>query len=250
MKQLIQNMYDGNFRPLSFLILIMISFACINAITAYAENNAVQALEKLQTHADLAFDREHYDLAMRLYLELNKVGDKFSAYRIANMYERGLGVKENRIAAYAWSYLAAETGSRVFLNYHQQIKQKLDNDALLSARTLAGDLIRNYGMFTNAVHAKQTLRSVLFQCAGSRVGNTCNKVSVTWLGCSTASDRLPSTDCLRFGSLGLVSYTVMPTTIRAVQKGLNEFIDQYNPGRVELGDFDLIGDPEEAPANH
>jgi len=37
----------------------------------------------------------------------------------------------------------------------------------------------------------------------------------------------------------------MPINIRAVQKGLAEVIKKYQPGQVELGDFELIDEDAE-----
>lgn len=240
-----QHRDKGNlmFRLLLFLIM------CLTTQIVFAQN-AVGRFNELQTQADLAYQSGHYDRAYQLYQQLNKAGDKFSAFRIATMYEDGLHVEQDMIEAYAWSYLAAESGRQALRAYHEDIKQRLSNAQLDQARSRAGELIRDYGMFTYATASKKTLRSMLSQCAGSRVGNTCNKISVSWFGCDISANgnldtgRLPSVECLQVGSLGLTSYNVMPSTIRVVQKGLDEFIDQYNPGRVELGDFELIDDSE------
>jgi hypothetical protein len=238
----------GNLMLKLLLLLIMI-LTTHNAVA----QNALFKFQETQNQADQAYQSGYYARAYQLYQQLNKAGDKFSAFRIATMYEDGLHVEQNLVEAYAWSYLAAESGRQKLRAYHEHIKRRLNEEELSQARERAGELIRDYGMFTYATASKKTLRSMLSQCVGSRVGSRCDKVSVNWSGCSISiaddksssdTDRMPSVACLRVGSLGLTSYNVMPSTIRAVQKGLDEFIDQYNPGRVELGDFDLIDDPE------
>jgi len=134
----------------------------------------------------------------------------------------------------------------------------LNDEQLSRAQDRAGELIREFGMYAYATDTDKRLRSMLSQCAGSRVGNTCNKISVSWPGCDIAvgngagndTDRLPSVGCLRVGSLGLTSYNVMPSTIRAVRKCLDDYIAEYNPGQVELGDFELIAGSASAAAEN
>jgi len=173
---------------------------------------------------------------------LSQVGDKFSAFRIATLYEDGLGVEQNMNEAYAWSYLAAETGRQAFIDYHQQIKEKLNDDQLTHARKRAGELIRSNGKYAYAIAAQKRLRDVRFKCTGSRTGNSCSRVDASWLGCSVASEQLPSLDCLYFGSLSLMSYNGMPLQLNQASQDLREFINDYSPGIVELGDFELNDD--------
>jgi len=204
--------------------------------------SAVEAMKTMQTRADSAYADKRYDLAYKLYSMLTQVGDKFSAFRIATLYEDGLGVGQDMIEAYAWSYLATETGRQAFIDYHQQIKDKLNDDQLTHARKRAGELIRSYGKYAYAIEAQKRLRDVRFKCTGSRTGNTCSKVDASWLGCSVASEELPSLDCLYFGSLSLMSYNGMPLQLNQAMRDLREFIYDYSPGKVELGDLELIDD--------
>ena len=62
----------------------------------------------------------------------------------------------------------------------------LNDEQLSRAQDRAGELIREFGMYAYATDTDKTLRSMLSQCAGSRVGNTCNKISVSWPGCDIA----------------------------------------------------------------
>ncbi|MBU1189190.1 MAG: hypothetical protein KKC01_09180 [Gammaproteobacteria bacterium] len=227
--------------------LLLLLVACLSTQPVFAQN-ALFRFQETQKQADQAYNNGSYAHAYKLYQLLNEAGDKFSAFRIATMYEDGLHVEQSLVEAYAWSFLAAESGRQKLRAYHEDIKKRLHKEQLTMARERAGALIEEFGMFSYAMNSNKTLHSMLKQCAGSRVGNTCDKISVSWPGCDISvgngqgndTDRLPSVDCLRIGSLGLSSYNVMPSTIRAVQKGLNEYINEYNPGRVELGDFELI----------
>ena len=238
-------------------LTIMIFAAGLSAHTVWGQNlgagidgggnmNAVQALQVVQQRADEAYGEADYERAHELYMLLHQVGDKFAQFRIAAMYEDGNFVAQNLIEAYAWSFLAAETGRQAFRDYHQQIKAKLQPDQLSPARERAGELVAEHGIFVQAIRAQQMLRNELKACTGSRVGNRCDAVSSNSYDCGLSADRLPARKCLRIGSLGLAAVAgAFPAQIRQVQNGLRDFIREYNPGSVELGDFELIADEKD-----
>lgn len=205
--------------------------------------NAVQALQVLQQRADQAYAENDYKRAHELYLHLNKIGDKFAQFRIAAMHEDGHFVEQSLIEAYAWSFLAAETGRRAFREYHQKIKSSLEPKALVLARERASELVAEHGIFAQAIRAQDLLRKERKNCTGSRVGSRCDAVAAVSFDCGLSAERLPETKCLRIGSLGLTAVAgSFPAQIRQVENGLRDFIREYNPGRVELGDFELIPD--------
>ena len=199
---------ERSMNAMKYLTIFILCFIALPLSGQVSSNNAVQTLEKLQDRADTAYQKQRYSRALQVYQLLSEAGDKFSAFRIATMYEDGLSVDKDLVEAYAWSYLAAETRRQAFVDYHRQIKQRLGDEQLAVARTRAGELIREHGIYTSAVRTKDTLRKMLFECAGSRVGNTCSKVSVDWKGCSISANRLPSMQCLRLGVIGLTSYNI------------------------------------------
>ena len=203
--------------------------------------NAVQSLRQAQQRADDAYADQSYKTAYRRYMKLAEVGDKFAQFRLAVMYEEGQHVEQDMIAAYAWSYLAAENRRKEYLSYHASIKAKLKPDQLEAARQRAGDLVAKYGLYRQAVEAEDLLVKTLRTCTGSRVGNTCDAVEVADFTCNTQSDRVPSPSCLRIGTMGLQSIVGnFPLQMRHVRQNLRDFMDRYNPGQVELGDFELI----------
>jgi len=208
--------------------------------------NAVQSLQQAQQRADDAYADQNYKAAYRRYMKLAEVGDKFAQFRLAVMYEEGQHVAQDMIASYAWSYLAAESRRKEFTSYHASIKSKLKPAQLNAARRNAGDLIAKYGLYRQAAEAEELLVKTLRTCTGSRVGNTCDAVEVTDFTCNIQSDRMPSPSCLRIGTMGLQAIVgSFPLQIRHVRQNLRNFMDQYNPGRVELGDFELIDEDAE-----
>ncbi|MDA3933550.1 MAG: hypothetical protein PF630_04365 [Gammaproteobacteria bacterium] len=215
-------------------------FSVLNDSAPKSFMNAKQALQQMQGRADQAFAEQNYQRAFQFYNKLNKIGDNYSQFRLATMYEDGLYVEPDIIEAYAWSYLAAEVGRKAYMDYHLQIKSKLTAGQLPLARQRASELIKKYGVFVSLVRTQDLLRESLKNCTGSKVGNRCDAVSMQSFNCSSANELEGNLDCLRIGSLGLASIAVSPVDIRMLQRSLRDYIDQYQPGRIELGDFELI----------
>ncbi|MDA3934862.1 MAG: hypothetical protein PF630_11135 [Gammaproteobacteria bacterium] len=236
---------------------ILYILICWQSCTLYAQAidggnmNAVASLQIAQQRADEAYKNGDYKLAFRRYQKLAEVGDKFAQFRLAVMYEDGLHVEQSLIEAYAWSYVAAESDRKEFRDYNARIKQLLNEEELATARKHAGNRVTEFGLYKQASDAYKLLLGTIRSCTGSRVGNTCASVKVIDMTCSIASDELPGQNCLRIGTMGLESIVGnFPLTVRKAKENLQNFMDAYNPGRVELGDFELIDDPPKAADNN
>ncbi len=231
---------------LTLSLIATVSYAQPSSIGG-GSMNAVQSLRQAQQAADDAYANQKYKTAYQRYMKLAEVGDKFAQFRLAVMYENGQHIEQDIISAYAWSYLAAENQRKEFMNYHASIRAKLNPIQLEQGRLLAGDLIKKYGLYRQSVEAEKLLMKTLRTCTGSRVGNTCDAVEVLDLTCNIQSDRIPSPSCLRIGTMGLQAIVgSFPLQIKHVRQNLLDFMSRYNPGRVELGDFELIDKPVSA----
>lgn len=206
--------------------------------------NAVHALEKAQQRADEHYKAERYERAYNMYHTLAEYGDKFSQYRVAFMHHYGRGVERDLEQAFAWSYVAAEAGEPAFVKYHRQIRSQFTADQLPPLKKLAGQYLADYGVYAQATRARGLISKEMRKCSGSRTGNTCNKVSSSGWNCGLASaDDVPTSECLTLGMVGLPGLSGMqPADIRNTQKNLSLLQDQYNPGRVELGELEVIPD--------
>ncbi|MBU1188860.1 MAG: hypothetical protein KKC01_07515 [Gammaproteobacteria bacterium] len=201
--------------------------------------NAKLTLQMLQQRADLAYASGQDKRAWKLYQQLADVGDKFAQFRIASMYEDGRHVQRDLVQAHSWAALAAETGRKEFRQYQTQLRTQLNASQLADSEQLTQDLIAEYGIFNQAVTALDVLRDGVTKCTGSRVGSRCDRVESAMLGCSISSDYPPDGHCLRIGSLGLADIRgSFPANLRSIEKALHVFVNEYNPGRVELGDFE------------
>jgi len=206
--------------------------------------NAVHALDKAQERADEHYKAERYERAYNMYRTLAEYGDKFSQYRVAYMHQHGRGVEKDLEQTFAWSYVAAEAGDSAFVKYHRQIRKQFTGDALQRVKQMAGEYLADYGVYAQATRARSLISKEMRKCSGSRTGNTCNKVASSGWKCGLASgDEVPAPDCLTLGMVGLPGLAgLQPADMRNTQKNLALLQDQYNPGRVELGELETIED--------
>lgn len=204
--------------------------------------NAVHAFEKLQKTADEFYAAKEYSKAYDAYLQLAKLNDKFSQYRISVMHFFGRGVKQNLAEAYAWSYIAAEARQKGYVNNHVYIRDLLNEQELQNGRQLVDDYHLEYGTFAIASEARKLIRQERRTCVGSRTGGSCDRVGAFGVNCgvTTPKGSLART-CLVFGSVGLPGVpSMLPADIYAMENQLELMIDHYNPGFIELGDLEII----------
>lgn len=207
--------------------------------------NAVQAYTKLQENADAAYKEKSYKQAYKYYLKLAEFGDKFSQYRIAYMHYNGLGVAKDPVQAYAWSYVSAETKKKGLVNYHVSIKQKLNDSQKSQAQELAEEYHDKYGLYSVAHNARMLIKQQKKKCVGSRLGNSCDRISSVGITCNAFENNLPSNECLTLGAVGLPGIAGMqPKDVRLVENNLADIMRQYSPGTVELRDLQIIEDEE------
>jgi len=206
--------------------------------------NAVHALEKAQQRADEHYKAERYERAYNMYRTLAEYGDKFSQYRVAFMHQHGRGVEKDLQHAFAWSYVAAEAGDQAFVKYHRQIREPFYGEDLQRAKKLASQYLADYGIYAQASRARGLISREMRKCSGSRTGSSCSKVSSSGWQCGLASgDEVPASKCLTLGMVGLPGLAgLQPADMRRTQKSLARLQDEYNPGRVELGELEMVED--------
>ena len=213
---------------------------------ANSSTNAVHAFTNTQKRADKLYDNENFQTAFHIYELIAKLGDKYSQYRVAFMYEHAEGIEQNLLQAYAWSYVAAEAGHGPLRDYHQHVKHLLTKSQLAEAKILAHDHLVQYGLAAQAYNARLAIREELRKCTGSRLGTRCDRVTSKGITCGITNDGVPDLNCLKLGSVGLPSVMgAQPLEIRKVELALRDIMDEYNPGNVELGDLELLDDEPE-----
>ncbi len=205
--------------------------------------NAVLAFQKMQEKADDHYKAERFDKAFEAYLDLAKLNDKYSQYRVSVMYFRGLGISQNVAEAYAWSYISAEARQKGFVNNHVHIRDSLSPEQLDAGKTLVNDYHNQFGTFAIASEARKVVRREKRQCTGSRVGGNCDRVGAFGTACGVTSEGGLTRSCMVLGSVGIPGIaSLQPAHLRKAEKQLDTLISHYNPGRVELGDLEIIED--------
>lgn len=206
-------------------------------------SNAVTFFQRLQQVADEHFSDKRYEKAFPRYEELAEYNDKFSQYRLGIMYARGLGVDQDMAKAYAWTYLASETRLPVFTEYHLNVRALLSEEELAKGRKLADKYLRKHGTYAIASKARTVIRRAKGSCAGSRLGSTCDRVSVIGINCGHADLGKTSRKCLTLGAVGIPGISgTLPVALKRAERGVETLIDEYNPGRVEFRELEVIED--------
>jgi len=241
-------MYRPNF-VLMIILLTMHAPAAWSQLgnSGSANTNAVQALQEIVLQADQAYENQDFNKAFKLYQRLAKdAGDEFSQYRLAVMHYLGQHVERDVVSAYAWSALAAESGIKQYSQFNRKIASALKHEQLEAGTSMAQDLIQQYGIFQQAWKTRKLLRQEKFSCTGSRVGNTCASVSTQDFSCSIAAERAPSERCLRIGRMGLSAVAgAFPLEVKKAEQALEALMDRYNPGKVTMGELELLEDHED-----
>jgi len=205
--------------------------------------NAVLAFEEAGAQTDRLYKSGDYDNAFPRYLKMAEYGDKFSQYRLAVMYELGRGVDKDLVQAFAWSYVAAETGHQQFKDYHKMVRAQMSAEQINSAKQITRDYQIDYGMYAAADNANSMVNKTLKSCTGSHVGARCDRVSSISVSCSLSNYGIPEKECLQMGMLGIPGVQGMqPLDLRTARSNLNQLKDAYNPGRIEYRELRLIGE--------
>ena len=205
--------------------------------------NAVLAFKQAGAQADALYDREDYEHAFPQYLTMAEYGDKFSQFRVAVMYELGRGVDKDLLQAFAWSYVAAETGHEQFKNYHKMVRAQMTPEQINAAKQTTRDYQIDYGMFAAADNAAGVLNRTLKMCTGSKVGSRCDRVSVNGVSCSLNNYGIPEKKCIQLGMLGIPAVQgMLPLDLRIARSNLVKLKAAYNPGRTEYRELRLINE--------
>jgi TPR repeat protein len=129
-------------------------------------------LQDYRSEADQYYQQGNFRKAYKAYLKLAKTGDNYSQHLVSTMYANGEGKSENLTKAYAWSTLAAESGQDQWVNYSDELLQRInDKDKALNS---ANKLKKKYGQEALKNKAERKTRDELYEagskCTGSKMG--------------------------------------------------------------------------------
>jgi TPR repeat protein len=132
----------------------------------------IEELEFKRSEAEKFYTQNDYKKAYKMYYKLAKTGDHYSQDRVSQMYVKGEGQSVDLTKAYAWSVLAAESGSRDLLDQSAALLEK--NSDKTAAEKSATKLMKKYGEVALEKKAANRARTEKGQstgsCTGSRLG--------------------------------------------------------------------------------
>jgi hypothetical protein len=114
-------------KPTAFLGAAACLFASLAAAQSFPEMPVNSKTLHVQNQAEEVYERADYERAFFIYRnELVPIGDKYGQYMVGFMYLTGKSVAEDRVAASAWYRLAAERGTKEFIQSRDQVMASLD----------------------------------------------------------------------------------------------------------------------------
>ena len=132
---------------------------------------AIEELELKRYEAEKSYTANDFKKAYKMYYKLAKIGDHYSQNRVSQMYANGEGKSADLTEAYAWSVLAAESGSVDFRNHSDTLLEQ--NSDRADAEKRAAKLMNKYGEVALEKKAANRARKEKGKspgtCTGSRV---------------------------------------------------------------------------------
>jgi len=133
----------------------------------------------VQTKVEKLFDAAEFERAFFIYRnELAPLGDKYAQYMVGFMYQTGLGVEQDTVAAAAWYQLAAERDTREFVVVRDRYLHVIDENDAAEARLQYRQLRVKYSDLAVLLSSiKRNVRE-LEDRTGSRVRSQSSPVTV------------------------------------------------------------------------
>jgi len=148
-------------------------FAVLKAPALAADG--IDELELKRYEAEKYYTEDNFKKAYKKYLKLAKAGDHFSQERVSQMYANGDGKSVDLVEAYAWSVLAAESGSKDMEDNSNALLERNSDKA--DAEKRATKLMKKYGEVALEKKAANRARADRGKTSGSCTGSrlACSK---------------------------------------------------------------------------
>ena len=161
------------------LIALFAAALCLFPLFAGGqESNSVPGMAvssriiKVQEQADEVYERTDYERAFFIYRhELAPIGDKYAQYMVGYMYLSGKGVDEDAVAAAAWYRLAAERGTKEFIQASDRLRKQLDSAQAASSDEQFLRLRKDFGDLALIMRELRKDYELLQDRTGTRLGS-------------------------------------------------------------------------------
>ena len=184
----------------------------------------------VQEKVEKLFDNGDFQRAFFIYRnELTPIGDKYAQYMVGFMYQSGIGVEADPVAAAAWYQLAAERGTREFVVVRDRFMHVMDEKDAEESVALFKQLRLKYcDLAVVLASIKRNVRELQSR-TGSRIGSQSSPVVVFKPGSSNYS-------------AGSVYYGAIRDELEArlvLLKEIGDFQDfETNPNRINIHEIE------------
>ena len=173
---------------LAVIACLFVSLAAAQSNNSFPPTTVDAKTVRVQNKAEEVYSRTDYKRAFSIYInELAPIGDKYAQYMVGFMYLTGKGVEEDRIAASAWYRLAAERGTKEFVQVRDQMMRSLDDEDRAESDRMFIELRKEYGDLVLLTRAIREDYEHLKSFTGSRISGGSSPVVVVQMSGSTAS---------------------------------------------------------------
>ena len=159
--------------------------ACLSATSSAQRSSELSAdfpdsrTMAVQAKVEKLFDAGEFERAFFIYRnELSPLGDKYAQYMVGFMYQTGLGVDDDIVAAAAWYQLAAERDTREFVVVRDRYLHVIDEDDAAEARAQYRELRLKYSDLAVLLSSIKRNVKELEGRTGSRVRGQISPVTV------------------------------------------------------------------------
>ena len=165
--------------------------ACLSVLACLSATSSAQRFSELsadfpdsrtmavQAKVEKLFDAGEFERAFFIYRnELSPLGDKYAQYMVGFMYQTGLGVDDDIVAAAAWYQLAAERDTREFVVVRDRYLHVIDEDDAAEARAQYRELRLKYSDLAVLLSSIKRNVKELEGRTGSRVRGQSSPVTV------------------------------------------------------------------------
>ena len=169
---------------------LFVSLAAAQSTNSFPQIPVDAKTVRVQNQAEEVYSRTEYKRAFSIYMnELAPIGDKYGQYMVGFMYLTGKGVEEDRIAASAWYRLAAERGTKEFVQVRDQVLRALSDEERAESDRQFIELRKQYGDLVLLTKAIRKDYEELGKFTGSRLSPGGSPVMVVQMGGRDAASR-------------------------------------------------------------
>ncbi len=157
---------------LGAIIFLQAPIAGAQSTISFPEMPMDSRTARVQNLAEEVYSRGNFERAYFIYRnELTPIGDKYGQYMVGYLHLTGKGVERDIVAASAWYRLAAERGTKEFVQVRDKLYSELDPQQRADSDQQFVQLRKQYGDLVLLARAVADDYEILRTRTGSRLGS-------------------------------------------------------------------------------